>query len=157
MFSFFQNNKYFLLALSWIFLLLFLSDICFADLNDLVKDEEKKAIDISKTLTLPEDLNYPLFLGLCCGKCGGNMPLNIPGGGTPEPHELRIKTSLSWMKMIGLRRGTSNRSTSDTLVQYMMAPRSMDMQMSNLSIGHAFSDRFFAGIMGRIVVWYQRQ
>ena len=23
------------------------------------------------------------YIGLCCGKCGGNMPMNIPGGGIP--------------------------------------------------------------------------
>ncbi|MHC4138950.1 MAG: hypothetical protein ACYSR1_03700, partial [Planctomycetota bacterium] len=50
-------------------------------------NEEKEATDTSKELARPENLSYPLFLGLCCGKCGGNMPLNIPGGGTPEPHE----------------------------------------------------------------------
>ncbi len=168
--SFFQNSKYFLQFFFWIFPLVFLSDKCLAELNDLIKyedkheneqiirmalnepgDEVKEPIGTSKELTRPKDLSYPLFLGLCCGKCGGNMPLNIPGAGTPEPHELRVKTNLSYGKMIGLRRGTSNRSTSDTLVQYMMAPRKMDMHMSNLSIGHAFSDRFFAGIMGMYI------
>jgi len=76
------------------------------------------------------------------------MPLNIPGAGTPEPHEFRIKYNLSWGKMVGLRRGTSNRSTSDAHGQYMMAPRKMDMYMSSVSVGYAFSDRFFAGVMG---------
>ena len=23
------------------------------------------------------------YVGLCCGKCGGNMPMNIMGGGIP--------------------------------------------------------------------------
>ncbi len=165
--SFFYNSKYFLQFFLWILPLMFLPDKCLADLNDLLKyedkhdsekltrlalnepdDETEKPTDISKELTLPKNLNYPLFLGLCCGKCGGNMPLNIPGAGTPEPHELRIKMNLSWGRMVGLRRGTSNRSTSDAHGQYMMAPRKMNMYMSNLSIGYAFSDRFFAGIMG---------
>ena len=186
----FQSNKYFLRFSVLIFLIVLLSNICRADLSDLIKhennyekpgvqseknrgrqvtklpdlyqfaqaeqklnnnrlrDERKKPFDVSKELTLPEDLKYPLFLGLCCGKCGGNMPLNIPGAGTPEPHELRVKINLSWGKMAGLRRGTSNRSTNDALVQYMMAPRKMNMYMSNVSVGYAFCDRFFAGIMG---------
>jgi hypothetical protein len=186
----FQSNKYFLQFIAMIFLLLGLSDICLADLSDLIKyennyenldaqlgkntgrqviklpdmyqfaqavrnpnnnrikDREGKSFDVSKRLTLPKDLKYPLFLGLCCGKCGGNMPLNIPGGGTPEPHELRVKTNLSWMRMVGLRKNTSSRSVNDALKEYMMVPRKMDMTMGNLSVGYAFSDRFFAGIMG---------
>lgn len=163
----FYNRKYFQLFIILIFPLLFLSDKCSADLNGLIKyenkhenrqiirlaskksgEKEKEPIDISKGLTLPEDLKYPLFLGLCCGKCGGNMPLNIPGAGTPEPHELRVKMNLKWGRMVGLRRGTSNRSTKDALQQYRMIPRKMDMLMSNVSVGYAFSDRFFAGIMG---------
>ena len=167
MLSFLQNSKHSLQLFFWIFTLIFLSDVCLADLNDLIKyedkheneritslalneqdDEPEESIDISKELTLPADLKYPLFLGLCCGKCGGNMPLNIPGGGTPEPHEFRIKMNLSWEKMVGLRRGTSSRSTNDALQQYMVIPRKMDMVMSSVSVGYAFSDRFFAGIMG---------
>lgn len=66
------------------------------------------------------------------------MPLNIPAGGTPEPHELRIKTNLSWMKMAGLRRGTSSRSTNDALQQYRIIPRKMDMTMGNLSVATPF-------------------
>jgi len=120
--------------------------------NRLVLNErgnkQKESTNVSEELTLPENLSYPLFMGLCCGKCGGNMPLNIPGAGTPEPHEFRVKMNLSWGKMVGLRRGTSNRSTKDTLGQYMMTQRKMDMYMSNVSVGYAFSDRFFAGIMG---------
>ena len=33
------------------------------------------------------------YLGLCCAHCGGNMPLNILGGGIPETHEFRFKLS----------------------------------------------------------------
>ena len=165
--SFFYNSKFVLQFIFWIIALVFLSNECMAELNNLIsyKDQheneqtnrlvlnergnkQKEPTNVSEELTLPENLSYPLFMGLCCGKCGGNMPLNIPGAGTPEPHEFRIKMNLSWGRMVGLRRGTSNRSTKDTLGQYMMTQRKMDMYMSNVSVGYAFSDRFFAGIMG---------
>ena len=165
--SFFYNSKFVLQFIFWIIALAFLSNECMAELNNLInyKDQhkneqtnrlvlnergnkQKEPTNVSEELTLPENLSYPLFMGLCCGKCGGNMPLNIPGAGTPEPHEFRVKMNLSWGKMVGLRRGTSNRSTKDTLGQYMMTQRKMDMYMSNVSVGYAFSDRFFAGIMG---------
>ena len=165
--SFFYNSKFVLQFIFWIITLAFLSNECMAELNNLINDKDqheneqtnrlvlnergnkqKESTNVSEELTLPENLSYPLFMGLCCGKCGGNMPLNIPGAGTPEPHEFRIKMNLSWGRMVGLRRGTSNRSTKDTLGQYMMTQRKMDMYMSNVSVGYAFSDRFFAGIMG---------
>ena len=165
--SFFYNSKFVLQFIFWIIALAFLSNECMAELNNLINDKDqheneqtnrlvlnergnkqKEPTNVSEELTLPENLSYPLFMGLCCGKCGGNMPLNIPGAGTPEPHEFRIKMNLSWGRMVGLRRGTSNRSTKDTLGQYMMTQRKMDMYMSNVSVGYAFSDRFFAGIMG---------
>ena len=165
--SFFYNSKFVLQFIFWIIALAFLSNECMAELNNLInyKDQhkneqtnrlvlnergnkQKEPTNVSEELTLPENLSYPLFMGLCCGKCGGNMPLNIPGAGTPEPHEFRVKMNFSWGKMVGLRRGTSNRSTKDTLGQYMMTQRKMDMYMSNVSVGYAFSDRFFAGIMG---------
>ncbi|NOG82773.1 MAG: hypothetical protein HND49_02975 [Planctomycetes bacterium] len=116
--------------------------------HSLQEGDEEESIDLDKELTLPESLDYPLFIGLCCGKCGGNMPLNIPGGGTAEPHEFRIKTNLNWMRMVGLRRGTHNRSRTDALKQYAIVPKYMDMFMSNLSVGYSFSDRFFVGVMG---------
>mgnify|MGYP006418601455 FL=1 len=165
--SFFYNSKFVLQFIFWIIALVFLSNECMAELNNLINDKDqheneqtnrlvlnergnkqKESTNVSEELTLPENLSYPLFMGLCCGKCGGNMPLNIPGAGTPEPHEFRVKMNLSWGKMVGLRRGTSNRSTKDALGQYMMTQRKMDMYMSNVSVGYAFSDRFFAGIMG---------
>ena len=37
--------------------------------------------------------NVMAYIGLCCAHCGGNMPLNIPGGGIPETHEFRFKAS----------------------------------------------------------------
>ncbi|KHE91252.1 MAG: transporter [Candidatus Scalindua rubra] len=165
--SFFYNNKFILQFVFWIFPLAVLPNECLAELNDLINYEDiygneqtikpasnesdnevDESTDISKELSRSENLSYPLFLGLCCGKCGGNMPLNIFGAGTPEPHEFRIKMNLNWGKMVGMRRGTSNRSTKDTLGQYMMTPRKMDMYMSSVSVGYAFSDRFFVGIMG---------
>ena len=93
------------------------------------------------------------FVGLCCGKCGGNMPMNIPGGGIPETHEFRFKIQPVVMHMSGLQRGTSNVATSTVLGApaaglYMAAPTSMDMNMLNLTAGYSFTDDFFAGIMG---------
>lgn len=184
------KNRLFLCFSLWLFSIIALTDMCIADLDDLIAyDEphhkldtrlgernqngnqmfpslhklaqtefqhdhkmqesgEEKDVNLAKKLTLPENLHYPLFLGLCCGKCGGNMPLNIPGGGTPEPHEFRIKTNLNWMRMVGLRRGTHNRSRQDSLKQYAIVPKYMDMFMGSLSVGYAFSDRFFLGVMG---------
>ncbi|MDH5655970.1 MAG: hypothetical protein OEZ34_08680, partial [Spirochaetia bacterium] len=54
---------------------------------------------------------FPLFLpsptdayiGLCCAKCGGNMPLNLCSAGVPETHEFRITVSPMLMKMSGLQ------------------------------------------------------
>ena len=43
------------------------------------------------------------YVGLCCAHCGGNMPLNIFGGGIPEPHEFRFKISQMFMEMGPLR------------------------------------------------------
>src|SRR3989304_560977 len=65
-------------------------------------------------------------------------------------HTLEMSYSYLYMERQrdGLRRGTSSRSTNDALQQYMMIPRKMDVVMSNVSVGYAFSDRFFAGIMG---------
>ena len=98
------------------------------------------------------------YVGLCCGKCGGNMPMNIPGGGIPETHEFRFKISPMYMRMDGLRDGTSSVDVDDILGmplnmtgtptgKYMAAPTDMDMSMLNLAAGYSFSDRFFAGIM----------
>ena len=39
------------------------------------------------------------YVGLCCAHCGGNMPLNIFGGGIPEPKEFRFKISEMFMEM----------------------------------------------------------
>jgi hypothetical protein len=101
--------------------------------------------------------NAQAYVGMCCGKCGGNMPMNIPGGGIPETHEYRVKMSFSQMHMEGLRNGTSNVDVDSLLGmpvmmgnptgKYMAAPTAMDMNMMNITTGYSFSDRFFAGIM----------
>ena len=97
------------------------------------------------------------YVGLCCGKCGGNMPMNIPGGGVPETYEFRLKVTPMYMRMDGLRDGTDSVSTKSLLGmpvmggmatgKFMAAPTDMDMRMLNLTAGYSFSDRFFAGLM----------
>ncbi|MDX8408681.1 MAG: hypothetical protein R8J84_01370 [Mariprofundales bacterium] len=97
------------------------------------------------------------YIGLCCGKCGGNMPMNIPGGGIPETHEFRFKIQPQYMHMAGLRNSSNDVTVNSVLGmpmikgkptgKYMAAPESMNMRMINLTAGYSFSDRFFAGIM----------
>jgi len=92
------------------------------------------------------------YLGLCCTKCGGNMPMNIPGGGIPETHEFRFKIQPMFMRMQGLRSGASNVDSNSLLGapaagKYMAVPINMNMSMLNVAIGYSFSDDFFAGIM----------
>ncbi len=102
------------------------------------------------------------FVGLCCGKCGGNMPMNIPGGGVPETHEFRFKLSPMSMRMEGLRDGTSS-VDGDSLLgmpvmmgsptgKFMAVPTSMDMRMLNLTAGYSFTDDLFGGVM---MMWKQ--
>lgn len=92
------------------------------------------------------------YVGLCCGKCGGNMPMNIPGGGVPETCEFRFKLSPMFMRMDGLRDGTG-RVDGDSLLgmpsmgKFMAVPTYMDMAMVNLAVGYSFTDDFFAGAM----------
>ena len=57
--------------------------------------------------------NAVAYIGLCCAHCGGNMPLNIPGGGIPETHEFRFKISEMFMQMDALRDGTDEKKTFD--------------------------------------------
>lgn len=108
------------------------------------------------TTTLSDEFELPssascldpaVYIGLCCGKCGGNMPLNIPGGGVPETHEWRLKLNSTYMHMPGLRSGDQSLATNDALDTYMMVPTSMDMTMTNASIGYSLGDDFFAGMM----------
>ncbi len=97
------------------------------------------------------------YVGLCCGKCGGNMPMNIPGGGVPETHEFRFKLSPMFMHMGGLRDGTRRVDPDDLLGmpvmggmptgKFMAVPTSMDMYMLNLTAGYSFTDDLFGGVM----------
>jgi hypothetical protein len=92
------------------------------------------------------------YVGLCCAKCGGNMPMNIPGGGVPETHEFRVKISPMFMHMEGLRDGTDDVSSESLLGmpamgKYMAVPTEMDMTMLNVAAGYSFSDNFFGGLM----------
>lgn len=93
------------------------------------------------------------YMGICCGKCGGNMPMNIAGGGVPETHEFRFKINPEFMHMQGLRSGISSVNGNSLLGmpaagKYMAVQERMDMSMLNLSAGYSFSERFFAGVMG---------
>jgi len=102
-------------------------------------------------LALPQQA--AAYIGLCCGKCGGNMPMNIPGGGIPETHEFRFKVQPMQMHMSGLQSGSNGVNVSSVLGMpaaglYMAAPTSMDMTMLNLAAGYSFTDDFFAGVMG---------
>ncbi len=97
------------------------------------------------------------YVGLCCGKCGGNMPMNIPGGGVPETYEYRVKLSPMAMRMAGLRDGTERVDTDGLLGmpvmmgqptgKYMAVPVSMNMEMLNITAGYSFTDDLFAGVM----------
>jgi len=97
------------------------------------------------------------YVGLCCGKCGGNMPMNIPGGGVPETHEFRFKVQPMFMRMQGLRSGASNVDGASLLGmpvmmgkptgKFMAVPENMNMSMLNLAAGYSFTDDFFAGVM----------
>jgi len=105
---------------------------------------------------LPSDAHA--YLGLCCGKCGGNMPLTLPGSGVPENYEFRFKIQPIFMRMNGLRSGASNVDENDLLGmpvmmgkptgKFMAVQKFMNMSMLNLVAGYSFSDNFFAGIMG---------
>jgi hypothetical protein len=97
------------------------------------------------------------YVGLCCGKCGGNMPMNIPGGGVPETHEFRVKVSPMIMSMDGLRDGTSSVDSNSLLGMpaaglFMAAPTSMEMRMLNITAGYSFTDDLFGGVM---MMWKQ--
>lgn len=90
------------------------------------------------------------YVGLCCGRCGGNMPMNIPGGGIPQTHEFRFKAQVMHMKMDGLRDGTSRVRESDLLApgKFMAVPTEMDMTMLHFSGAYSFTDDFVVMLMG---------
>lgn len=88
-----------------------------------------------------------LFIGLCCGQCGGNMPLNIPGGGIPVTKEFRVKFGTRFMHMDGLQDGTDEVGVGESLDDWMMVPTKMDMWMGHVALGYSFTDDFFLGAM----------
>jgi len=107
---------------------------------------------IAMAIVLLSPVNAHAYLGLCCAKCGGNMPMNIAGGGIPETKEFRIKIQPMFMRMQGLRSGASNVDGNSLLGapaagKYMAVQKNMNMSMLNLAMGYSFSDDFFAGIM----------
>lgn len=83
------------------------------------------------------------YLGLCCAHCGGNMPLNIPGAGIPEPHEFRFKISQGVMQMGPLRDGTTDLTEGAVLASgFMAVPSTMQMYMTMFSGAYSFTDDF---------------
>ncbi|MDH5764215.1 MAG: transporter [Nitrospinota bacterium] len=85
------------------------------------------------------------YLGLCCAHCGGNMPLNIPGAGIPEPKEFRFKLSQMIMSMGPMRSGTTNLSEGSLLTgpgSFMAVPSAMQMHMTMLGGAYSFTDDF---------------
>ena len=101
------------------------------------------------TLILSAGLLWPsislAYVGLCCAHCGGNMPLNVPGGGIPEPHEYRLKVSQMIMSMGPLREGTNNLSEGSQLLPggpYAVVPSAMQMYMTMIGGAYSFTDNF---------------
>jgi len=113
--------------------------------------QRNKYLLLAALFVLLNPFSAEAYIGLCCGKCGGNMPMNTLGGGVPETKEFRLKISPMFMKMDGLRDGTGAVNGDSLLVgmpaQYMAVPAGMDMQMTNLAFGYSFTDDFFGGIM----------
>jgi len=100
--------------------------------------------------------NAAAYVGLCCAHCGGNMPLNIPGGGIPETHEYRFKVSRMYMHMDGLRDGTDEKKTSDygpatTGGNFRGVPESMESHMTMFGGAYSFTDNFAAMMMSGVV------
>ncbi len=91
------------------------------------------------------------YVGLCCAHCGGNMPLNIMGGGIPEPKEFRFKLSQMIMEMGPLRDGTDDISNEEIAGPpngntYPALPTDMQMYMTMIGAAYSFSDDF--AVMG---------
>ena len=86
------------------------------------------------------------YLGLCCAHCGGNMPLNVPGGGIPEPNEFRFKVSQMFMQMGSLRDGTTDIGDGSLLAppmtpgKFVVVPSSMQMHMTMFGGAYSFTD-----------------
>ncbi len=112
----------------------------------------KYLTSLAGLLAMLVSVSAQAYIGLCCGKCGGNMPMNIPGGGIPETYEYRVKISPALMHMEGLRNGTDSVNPDDLLGmpamgKFMAVPTQMDMNMLNISTGYSFSDDLFGGVM----------
>jgi hypothetical protein len=91
------------------------------------------------------------YIGLCCAHCGGNMPLNLSGGGIPEPKEFRFKLSQMIMEMGPLRDGTDEIRNEDILgpangTTFPALPTDMQMYMTMIGAAYSFSDDF--AVMG---------
>ena len=115
-----------------------------------------KVVSTSILFIVLSGSNVMAYIGLCCAHCGGNMPLNIMGGGIPETHEYRFKISEMYMSMDGLRDGTDEKSTSDlgpstAAGKFRGVPKSMDSYMTMLGSAYSFTDNFAAMIMGGYV------
>ena len=87
------------------------------------------------------------YVGLCCAHCGGNMPLNIFGGGIPETHEFRFKISGMFMEMGPLRDGTSDIDPESLVgpangTTFVAVPESMQMYMTMIGGAYSFTDDF---------------
>lgn len=86
------------------------------------------------------------YVGLCCAHCGGNMPLNIFGGGIPEPKEFRFKISEMFMEMGPLRDGTRDilsttiTGAPNTAGVFPAVPRAMQQYMTMIGGAYSFSD-----------------
>jgi hypothetical protein len=89
------------------------------------------------------------YVGLCCAHCGGNMPLNIFGGGIPETKEFRFKISQMIMEMGPLRDGTDDIETSSIVgaasasgATFPAVPKSMRQYMTMFGGAYSFTDDF---------------
>ena len=94
------------------------------------------------------------YVGLCCAHCGGNMPMNIMGGGVPETHEFRFKLSQMFMRMGPLKDGTDDVDSEILLGAantgnhtFPAVPTEMRMYMTMVSAAYSFNDNFAAMIM----------
>ena len=99
------------------------------------------------------------YIGLCCAHCGGNMPLNLTGGGIPEPHEFRFKMSEMIMKMGPLRDGTTDILSTDLVgnpgvdpTKFPAVPRSMTQYMTMIGGAYSFTDDFAVMAMTNFTV-----
>lgn len=87
------------------------------------------------------------YIGLCCAHCGGNMPLNLSGGGIPEPKEFRFKISQMFMEMGPLRDGTDDVISSEIIgmangTTFPAVPNSMQQYMTMFGAAYSFTDDF---------------